>query len=90
MSITATTQHRFGDPIAMAAAVAVIIGGATLIGVAVAQDTPAPTVPAAPTHGKHVVPNPPSRVGLGDFTQSEQGGSPSAPLKGGHSMVGLP
>ena len=66
MSTALTTHHRFTDPIAAAVAVTVIVGGAALIGVALAQpdDVAAPSTPSAPAQ---VAPNPPSRVGQGDF-----------------------
>jgi hypothetical protein len=88
---TATATPRRSDPIAIAAAVVCIIGGATVIGVAASQsDYVAPSVPAPPVHGKVTV-NHPSRIGLGDFTrsrQSQQGDTSS--LKGGHTTVSEP
>jgi hypothetical protein len=86
MSTAATTQSRFSDPIAMAAAVVVIIGGATVIGVAASHDSTA--APSAPTAPAQVNGYPGAGVGLGDFTRSDQGHTAS--LKGGHVMIGLP
>jgi hypothetical protein len=88
MSTALATHHRFTDPLAAAAAVAVIVGGASVIGVAMSQagnDT-ATQAPSAPAQ---VSPGHPSRVGLGDFQRSGTQ-SPSAPLKGGHTVIGLP
>lgn len=91
MSTAATTSHhRLWDPIAVASAVVVVVGGATVIGVAMSQDDSTTTAPSAPAHGQAVAPNPPSRIGLGDFTRPDQSGRPSAPLKGGHTVIGLP
>jgi hypothetical protein len=90
MSTALSTHHRISDPIAAAAAVVVIVAGATVLGVAAFQDDPtSATAPAAPTHGKVAAPNPPSRVGMGDFTQPQQGGH-LTPLKGGHTTIGMP
>jgi len=92
MSTAATAHHRISDPIAMAAAVAVIIGGAAVIGVAASQsETTTPVAPAAPVHGKVTWSHPgPSRVGMGDFAQNQQHGSGNARLHGGHSTVSEP
>ena len=89
MSTALSTHHRFTDPIATAAAVTVIVGGAALIGVAMAQpeDAAAPSAPSAPAQ---VAPNPPSRVGQGDFARSERGDQHVGTLAGGHSTIGLP
>src|ERR1700748_1858382 len=92
MSTAATAHHRISDPIAMAAAVAVIIGGAAVIGVAASQsETTPPVAPAAPRHGKVPGSHPgPSRVGMGDFAQNQQQGSGNARLHGGHATVSEP
>ena len=89
MSTALTTHHRFTDPIAAAVAVTVIVGGAALIGVALAQpdDVAAPSAPSAPAQ---VAPNPPSRVGQGDFARPERGDQHVGTLSGGHSTIGLP
>ena len=89
MSTAVSTHHRFTDPIAAAAAVTVIVGGAALIGVAMAQtdDAPAPSAPSAPAQ---VAPNSPSRVGQGDFAPSEPSGQSLDTLKGGHTTIGFP
>jgi hypothetical protein len=89
MSTALSTHHRFTDPIATAAAVTVIVGGAALIGVAMAQtdDAPAPSAPSAPAQ---VAPNSPSRVGQGDFARPERGDQHVGTLSGGHSTIGLP
>jgi hypothetical protein len=90
MSTAATTHHRYSDPLAIAAAVAVIVGGATVIGIAVNQnDATTPTAPAAPVHGKVAVKHP-SRVGMGDFRQSPENAGHPTPLKGGHTVNGQP
>jgi hypothetical protein len=89
MSTATVSHHRVSDPLALAAAVAVIIGGATVIGVAAFQhDTTTPAAPAAPVHGKITV-NHPARVGLGDFRQSRQShqGARTTSPTGGHPMV---
>jgi hypothetical protein len=92
MSTATATPHRFSDPIAIAAAVVCIIGGATVIGVAASQsEYVAPSLPAAPVHGKITV-NHPARIGQGDFTrpQQSQQGADTTPLKGGHTTVSEP
>ncbi len=83
---TAISTHRYSDPLAVAAAIVVILGGASVIGVAMASgDTAAPAAPAQ----TRVVDEPPSsRIGTGDFQVRQ--GSHTQPLKGGHSLVGLP
>jgi hypothetical protein len=84
MSTAATTQHRFSDPIAMAAAVVVIIGGATVIGVAATQDST--TAPATHTTPAQVNSHPGAKVGLGDFAQdngTSNRGDYAAPPQGG-------
>ena len=84
MSTAATTQHRFSDPLAMAAAVVVIIGGATVIGVAATQDsTTTPSTPTAPAQAYNY---PGGRIGLGDFTLDNtkpNRGDYAAPPQGG-------
>lgn len=91
MSTALSTHHRISDPLATAAAVLVIIAGAGVIGLAVAQDesTSAPSAPNGLTHGRHTSWNPGDRIGLGDFTAPDQGGL-TPPLKGGHTMPGQP
>jgi hypothetical protein len=83
---TAISTHRFSDPLAMAAAVVVIVGGASVIGVAAFQGDATTTAPPASTQGQAVVPNPPSRIGQGDFTQNNaepNRGDYAAPPQGG-------
>lgn len=81
MSTVVTTHRRFSDPLAMAAAVVVIVGGTTLIGVAVNDDSS--TKPSAPTAPAQLAPNPASRIGLGDFQQKSAGDRPvSGPHQG--------
>ena len=89
MSTALSTHHRFTDPIAAAVAVTVIVGGAALIGVALAQpdDVAAPSPPSAPAQ---VAPNSPSRVGQGDFARPERGDQHVGTVSGGHSTIGLP
>ena len=83
-----TTHHRFGNPAAAAAAVLVIVGGAAVVGVALAQnDDTSPSTPAAPAEVNH---NPVSRVGQGDFTQTQKGTDHRNTLRGGHTEVGIP
>jgi hypothetical protein len=83
-----TSHHRFSDPLGISAAVLVVVGALTVLGVAVTtgeQATPArPTAPAQARVQTDEPPSsrigltasrqqhhqsPPSRVGLGDFTQ---------------------
>ena len=85
MSTALTTHHRFSDPLAAAAAVVVIVGSASVIGVAMSQDN-TDTTPNAPSQ---VSPGPAARVGLGDFTRPGTTG-PSQSPSGGHTVVGLP
>lgn len=83
---TAISTHRFSDPLAVAAAVVVILGGASVIGVAMTSDHTA--APAAPAQARVVDEPPSSRIGTGDFQARQAPHTP--PLKGGHSMVGQP
>lgn len=92
MSTALSTHHRISDPLATAAAVLVIIAGAGVLGLAVAQDDPAsaPSTPTGLTHGRHTTSwNPGDRVGLGDFARPQSGGH-STPGKGGHTLPGQP
>ena len=95
MSTTTTASpHRFSYPIAVATAVVVIIGGATLIGVAASQsESTTPTTPAPPVHGK-VWNHPGAKTGMGDFNdfihQRQGGGNHPDPLRGGRVMNGQP
>jgi hypothetical protein len=84
-----TTHHRLVNPIVAATAVVVIAGGATVIGVAMSQsDGTAPTNPTAPAEVNN---NPPSRVGQGDFNQTQNGPDHRNSFRGGgHSEVGIP
>jgi len=84
-----TTHHRSVNPIAAAAAVAVIAGGAAVIGVVLSQsDDNAPSAPSAPAQVNH---NPPSRVGQGDFAQTQKGLDHRDTFRGGgHTEVGIP
>jgi len=84
-----THHHRFVNPIAAATAVVVVVGGATVIGVALSQsDDNAPSAPTAPAEVNH---NPASRVGQGDFTQSQNGPDHRNTFRGGgHTEVGIP
>jgi hypothetical protein len=86
MSTAIVTHHRFIDPLAAAAAVVVVVGGASVVGVAMSQSDTATRAPSAPAQ---VSPDHPSRIGLGDFQQSSNQGA-STPLKGGHTVIGLP
>jgi hypothetical protein len=88
MSTALTTYHRFSDPLAAAAAVAVIVGGASVIGVAMSQSNNH-TAPSAPSTSAQVGPDHAARIGLGDFTRSQATSHSQAP-RGGHTMVGLP
>ena len=89
MSTALSTHHRFTDPIAAAAAVTVIVGGAALIGVAMAQpdDVAAPSAPSAPAQ---VAPNPPSRVGQGDFARPRAAASHSTRSRAATRRSGSP
>jgi hypothetical protein len=89
MSTALSTHHRFTDPIAAAVAVAVIIGGAAVIGVVMAQ-TDDPAAPSAPDAPAQVAPDPPSRVGQGDFARPQREAQHVGTLTGGHSTIGLP
>jgi hypothetical protein len=85
MSTVATTHRRFSDPFTMAAAVVVIVGGTTLIGISVNHDSP--TTPSAPAASAQLAPNPASRIGLGDFQQKSAGDGPaSSPRRGGTQL----
>lgn len=89
MSTALISHHRISNPLAAAAAVIVIAGGATLVGVAMSQgDDAAPSAPSAPAQ---VNPNPPSRVGQGDFNQSQKGTDHRNTYRGGgHPQLGMP
>jgi hypothetical protein len=84
MSTALPTHHRIVDPVAAAAAVAVVIGGAAVLGVAMSGEPTAPTAP-----GQTRLDRSPSRIGLGDFTRVQAAGH-LAPVKGGHTVIGLP
>ena len=88
-AVGTTHHHRFVNPIAAAAAVLVMAGGATAIGVALSQsDDTAPSAPTAPAEVNH---NPPSRVGQGDFTQPQNAPEHRDTFRGGgHTEVGIP
>jgi hypothetical protein len=87
MSTIISTHPRFANPVALAFAAVILAGGVAVIGVTAAEHDP--TAPNAPTAPAQVAPNP-SRVGLGDFTASNQGSEHhTPPLKGGHTTVGV-
>jgi len=89
MSTAISTHHRFTHhPAALiaAAATAVVVGGAAAVGYAISQDdTVAPTVSTTSSQHEGV-----SEAGTGmhDFTSNT--GGHLTPLKGGHTVVGLP
>lgn len=102
MSTAATAHHRISDPFATAVAVLVIIAGATVLGVAASQSETTTPPPPTSTHGKVAV-HSPSRVGMGDFNQTQPQTQPQsrpqsqpqrdghfARLHGGESRIGLP
>jgi hypothetical protein len=90
MSTATSTHHRLSDPLATAAAIAVIVAGASVIGVAAFQgDSTEPTAPAAPVHGKGAYHHP-ARIGQGDFTRTDPGAGSTPALKGGHVVAGQP
>jgi hypothetical protein len=94
VSAELSTHHRFSQPLAAVAAVVVLVGGAAVVGVALAQDDD--TAPSNPTAPAQVNPNPPSRVGQGDFTRGEITQTQKGPghrttfRGGGHPMFGAP
>lgn len=98
MSTAATTHFRFSDPLAMAAAVVVILGGATAIGV-VAQVNDGSTSPAATPGTSVQAPHACYRnacTPTWNHGHSHPGGHQTnggdyvAPPRGGHVMPGLP
>ena len=89
MSTAVSTHHHSINPIAAATAVAVLLGGAAVVGVAMSQSDD-PAAPSAPRATSQLEPNPPSRVGQGDFAAPERGGQSLDTLKGGHSTIGFP
>jgi hypothetical protein len=89
MSTAVSTHHHSINPIAAATAVAVLLGGAAVVGVAMTQsDDPAASL--APRATAQLEPNPASRVGRGDFAPPEPSGQSLDTLKGGHSTIGFP
>jgi len=89
MSTAVSTHHHSINPIAAATAVAVLLGGAAVVGVAISQSDD-PAAPSAPRATSQLEPNPPSRVGQGDFAPSEPSGQSLDTLKGGHTTIGFP
>ena len=89
MSTAVSTHHHSINPIAAATAVAVLLGGAAVVGVAMTQsDDPAASL--APRATAQLAPNSPTRVGRGDFAPPEPSGQSLDTLKGGHSTIGFP
>jgi hypothetical protein len=95
-AITTHHQHRFAHPIAMAAtATALVVGGATGVGLVLSQDGTSPTAPSAPayrTDSCQVNQCMPGWSGegnarTGEFRASQKLES-SQPLKGGHTEIG--
>ena len=89
MSTAVSTHHHSINPIAAATAVVVLLGGAAVVGVAMTQSDD-PAASSAPRATAQVAPNPPSRVGQGDFARHERGDQHVGTLSGGHSTIGLP
>ena len=89
MSTAISTHHHSINPIAAATAVVVLLGGAAVVGVTMTQSDD-PAASSAPRATAQVAPNPPSRVGQGDFARSERGDQHVGTLAGGHSTIGLP
>jgi hypothetical protein len=92
MSTALSTHHHISNPIAAGVAVLAVIAGATVLGVTMAQDDAAPSNPPAPTQ---VIPNPPSRVGQGDFSRDDTTQTQKAPdqrdtSRGGRLLPGMP
>src|SRR3954447_13878429 len=88
MSTAISTHHGLTRPATLvtAAATAVVVAGAAFVGYAISQDdTVAPTVSTTSTDHDGTSQ---AGTGLHDFT-SKAGGH-DAPLKGGHTMIGLP
>jgi hypothetical protein len=83
-----STDHRFTNPATLvaAAATAVVVSGAAAVGYVIFQDdTVAPTVSTTSTEHDGTSE---AGTGLHDFT-SKAGGHVT-PLKGGHTVIGLP
>ena len=90
MSTAVSTHHHSINPIAAATAVAVLLGGAAVVGVAMSQSDD-PAAPSAPRATSQLEPNPPSRVGQGDFTQPQNAPEHRDTFRGGgHTEVGIP
>jgi hypothetical protein len=85
---TAVSHHHFTNPIATAVAVAVVLGGAAVIGVGVSRDSDNP--PAAPSAPAQVAPASPFRVGLGDFSRAQKGSQHRTTYRGGGHSTSAP
>ena len=85
---TAISTHRLTQPTALiaAAATAVVISAAAAVGYAMSQDDTAPQT-VSTTSAEH---NGASEAGTGMHDFRSNAGGHLTPLKGGHTMVGLP